>query len=122
MIDPVWWAGEVFSVRSAPLWVRALLAARQALVGILGIDKAGPGVFDIDSVSEHEALISEDDTHLDFRAAVSVSADPRLLQVVTVVRLHGWRGRLYWVPVSLLHGPVTRSMASRAVRKFVASA
>ncbi len=102
--DPVWWASEVFSVRSAPLWVRALLAARQALVGILGIDKAGRGVFDVDSVSEQEALIAEDDTHLDFRDAVSLSADPRLLQVVTVVRLHGWRGRLYWVPVSLYMG------------------
>lgn len=106
-------------MRSAPRWVKALIEIRQALVGVVGIKKADDAVFQVDSVTEHEALISDNDTHLDFRAAVSVSSNPRLLQIVTVVRLHGWRGRLYWMPVSILHGPVTRSMARRAVRRFV---
>lgn len=117
--DPRSWAAEVFSVRSAPVWVRGLLAVRQAAVGVIGIEKGDQRVFDIDEVTSNEALIAHDDTHLDFRAAVGVDVANRLLRVTTAVRLHGWRGRVYWAVVSLLHGPVTRSMAKRAVRRLV---
>ncbi len=116
--SPVWWARQVFSVSSAPPWVTFLLGLRQLLVGLVGINRATEGVFDIAREEGNEALISTDDTHLDFRAAVGIYPDRRLLQVTTVVRLHGWRGRLYFVPVSVLHGPVTRSMVKRAVRNF----
>jgi len=37
--------------------------------------------------------------------------------VTTAVWLHGWRGRLYFAPVSVLHDPITRSMMRRAVRR-----
>ncbi len=117
--SPEWWARQVFSVRSAPAWVTFLLGLRQLLVGLIGINRATEGVFDIAREEGNEALISTDDTHLDFRAAVAIYPERRLLQVTTVVRLHGWRGRLYFLPVSVLHGPVTRSMAKRAVRNFV---
>ena len=63
-----------------------------------------------------EALIAVDDTHLDFRAAVGVDSERSLLRVTTAVRFNGWQGRLYFVPVGLLHGPVTRAMMHRAVR------
>lgn len=116
--DPAWWARQIFSIRSAPFWIRTLLGIRQAVVGLVGINRAQTSVFDIDRVEDGEALISEDDTHLDFRAAVKVDKEARILALTTVVRLHGWRGKLYWSIVSLFHGPVTRSMMGRTARNF----
>lgn len=116
--DARWWASQVFSVSNAPLWVKTLLAVRQRLVKVVGIERAGSGVFDIDRADGNEALISEDATHLDFRAAVGIDAGNRLLSVTTTVRFNNKRGRLYWIPVSILHDPVTRSMARRAVARF----
>lgn len=115
--DAAWWARQVFDVRSAPRWIRWLLGLRQFLVRLIGVARAGTGVFDVDAVRAGEALISEDDQHLDFRAAVGIDTENRLLRVTTAVRLHGRRGRLYWSFVRLLHGPVTRSMMERAVRR-----
>lgn len=121
-VDPRWWAEEIFSVRSAPWWIKGLLALRQAVVGLVGIRRASSDVFDVATVQGEEALIVVDDTHLDFRAAVAIDLDRRLLRVTTTVRLHGWRGRLYFTPVSILHGPVTRSMARAAVARWAAGA
>ena len=115
--DPAWWAQQVFNVRSAPTWVQILLGVRQALVRLIGVEPSDSSVFNVDMVENGEALISADDRHLDFRASVSVDLEARLLYVTTAVRLHGWRGRVYFAPVSLLHAPVTRSMARRAVRR-----
>ncbi len=116
--DPEWWAGMVFNVRSAPRWVQALLGLRQALVGLVGIPRGDASAFDVAGVRGEEALIATDDRHLDFRAAVGIDIDRRLLRITTTVVLHGWRGRLYFAPVSVFHGPVTRSMAKAAVRRF----
>jgi len=40
--------------------------------------------------------------------------------VTTAVRLKGWRGRVYFVPVRLLHDPVTRSMMASAANQLAA--
>lgn len=58
-----------------------------------------------------------DAPHLRFRLGVKVDEAHGLLVATTVVRHHNWRGRLYFVPVGLLHGPVLRSMMHRAVRR-----
>ena len=116
--DPVEWARAIFSVRSAPLLVRALLGLRQLLVPLIGVPPAEAGVFTIDEVVGEEALIAVDDTHLDFRAAVGVDAHRGLVRVTTTVRFNGVRGRLYFVPVGVLHGPVTRAMMKRAARRL----
>ena len=113
--DPGWWAELVFSVRTAPKWVVALLGLRQLLVGLIGVKRADRSVFDITTVEGTEALIHTHDDHLDFAAGVAIDIDHRLLTVTTAVRFNNWRGRVYFIPVSVLHGPVTRSMASRAV-------
>lgn len=119
--DPAWWANRIFSLSSAPGWIRILFGIRQTLVGLVGIKKGEQSVFAVDRVENGEALISANDTHLNFRAAVRVDSNARLLQLTTVVKLHGWRGKLYWSVVSLFHGPVTRSMMARAARNFVQS-
>ncbi len=115
--DPAWWAKQVFNVESAPNWVKLLLGLRQTLVRLIGVSPAQSSVFDVDRVQNEEALIAADDRHLDFRATVAVDPQARLLYVTTAVQLHGWRGRLYFLPVSVLHAPVTRSMAKRAVSR-----
>lgn len=120
--DPAWWAERVFSLRLMPRWISLLLGLRQVLVRLIGVKRAPSSVFDVKAVIGEEALIAADDRHLDFRAGVAIDEAQRLLRVTTVVRFHGWRGRLYFIPVGLLHDPITRAMARRAVREFVRGA
>ncbi len=114
--DPVTWAKSIFSVRSAPLVVRALLGLRQLLVPIIGVNKAESDVFDVSRAVGEEALIAANDDHLDFRVGVGVDAADSLVRVTTAVRFKGWRGRVYFIPVRPLHGPVIRAMMNRAAR------
>lgn len=116
--DPAVWARTIFAVGSAPWWVRAAFVVRQALAPLIGVGRGELGVFDVTRVQGEEALIAVDDTHLDFRCAVGVDAAARLVRVTTVVRLHGWRGRVYFAPVGLVHGPVVASMLRRAARRL----
>ncbi|GAA3219023.1 DUF2867 domain-containing protein [Oerskovia jenensis] len=116
--DPATWARAIFDVRSTPLWVRVALGLRQVLVPLIGVRPADRDVFDVSRVEGEEALIVADDTHLDFRCAVGVDGAARLVRVTTVVRLHGWRGRAYFVPVRLAHGPVLRAMLRGAARRL----
>ena len=117
-VDPETWARAIFAVSSAPMWVRWLLGLRQLLVPLIGVRRAGSGVFDVDRVSGEEALISEDDRHLDFRVAVGIDVTARLVRVTTAIRLHGWRGRLYFAPVRVIHGPIVQAMVSRAITRL----
>jgi hypothetical protein len=115
---PEVWAHEIFDVRSVPRWVGLLFLVRQVVVRLVGIPRGDRSAFDIDRVSGGEALIAHDDRHLDFRCGVAYDPSTRLLRITTTVRLKGWRGRLYFAPVSVLHDPVTRSMAKAAVRRI----
>lgn len=116
--DPAVWTRAIFSGRSAPPWVVALMGLRQAAVGAIGVGKAPSTVFDVREVAGEEALVGFDDRHLDFRAAVGVDATARLVRVTTTVRLHGWRGRVYFAPVRVLHPIVVRSMTRSAARRL----
>jgi hypothetical protein len=117
--DPALWARRLFSLRTMPRWVLAALAARQLLVPLLGIRPAPDDVFAIREHDEDEVLMAADDRHLDFRCAVAVDRAARLLRVTTTVRLHGWRGRAYFLPVRVLHPLVVRAMI-RAAGKSLA--
>ena len=117
-VDLAVWAEEIFRVRSAPLWVKTLLAARQAVVALIGIRRAQSDIFTVREVRGEEALIVAEDRHLDFAVGVGVDPNRMLLRLTTAVQLHGWRGRLYFLPVRILHDPVTRAMIRRAVRNL----
>ncbi|WP_336706604.1 DUF2867 domain-containing protein [Oerskovia sp. USHLN155] len=119
--DPAAWARAIFDVRSTSLWVRAAFVLRQALVPLIGVSRGDQSVFDVSRVEGEEALIVADDTHLDFRCAVGVDGAARLVRVTTVVRLHGWKGRAYFLPVRLAHGPVLTAMLRRAARRMGSS-
>lgn len=116
--DPRVWAETLFSPQSMPAWVTALMGLRQALVGLVGINRAPQGVFAVSDVRGEEALISADDKHLDFRCGVAFDAGARLLRVTTTVRLKGWRGRLYFAPVRVLHPLVVHAMIVRAAGRL----
>ncbi|RAX46847.1 DUF2867 domain-containing protein [Arthrobacter sp. AQ5-06] len=116
--DAQLWAETLFSLASMPGWVRALMGLRQAAVGLIGIHRAPVNIFAVAEVRGEEALISADDSHLDFRCGVAFDADARLLRVTTAVRLKGWRGRLYFAPVRLLHPLVVHAMMARAIRQL----
>ncbi|WP_432510556.1 DUF2867 domain-containing protein [Kineococcus sp. SYSU DK001] len=111
--DPALWARTMFSPDGAPRWVAAALRARQALVPLLGIERAPHAAFTVSRVVGEEALIAVDDTHLDFRCAVGVDRERELVRCTTAVRLKNRRGRVYFAPVALAHGPVVEAMLRR---------
>ncbi|MEO8262407.1 MAG: DUF2867 domain-containing protein [Pseudolysinimonas sp.] len=117
-MDPAAWARRIFSSSDMPFWVAAALGIRQALVPLLGVNRAPRDTFHIREHGDDEVLIAYDDRHLDFRCGVAVDEDARLLRVTTTVRLHGIRGRLYFVPVRLAHPIVLRAMVRAAARSW----
>ena len=55
-----------------------------------------------------------------FRVGVGVDAQGGLVRVTTVVRLKGWRGRLYFLPVRLLHSMVVHALLRAACQRLAA--
>ena len=118
--DPREWAETMFSRAAMPKLVQGLFGVRMLFAGMLGLRPAPSRVFEVREVRGEEALMAFDDDHLDFRCAVGVDAEARIVRVTTVVRLRGWRGRLYFAPVSLLH-PVILRLMLRATRRALSS-
>lgn len=114
------WVRAIFDPRSLPVWVKALFGLRAVLVPFIGLnqsrERAG-SPFEVRDVVDGEALVAHDESHLLFRLGVAVDDEAGLLRATTVVVHHNWRGRLYFVPVGVLHGPVLRSMMIRAVNR-----
>lgn len=115
--DPETWARTLFSTAASPVWVRIAFGLRQLLVQLIGVRPGDPATaFAVRRVVGEEALLAASDRHLDFACGVGVDAGRRLVRVTTVVRLHGWRGRVYFAPVKLVHPAVVRGMLRRAAR------
>jgi hypothetical protein len=100
-----------------PVVVRVLMGLRQALVPLLGLQPSPADTFAVSAAVGQEVLISTDERHLDFRCAVGVDPAARLLRLTTAVRLHGWRGRLYFGVVRLVHPEIQRAMVLSAIRR-----
>ena len=116
--DPTRWAEEIFSLSAAPLPVKLMMSVRQVVAPLLGIPTGSQSVFSVDEVNGEEALIAADDVHLDFRVGVGVDVVRGLVRVTTVVRLKGWRGRLYFLPVRLLHSVVVHALLRAAAERL----
>jgi hypothetical protein len=112
--DPQTWADAFF--HSPPPWVGALLLARERLVGLVGIERAGGGAFDPVDRVDNEVLLGIDQPHLGFRA--SVLREPDRVVLSTVVQLHNRRGRLYFALVKRVHPAVVRAGLDRAARRL----
>ncbi|MGW7821961.1 DUF2867 domain-containing protein [Streptomyces puniciscabiei] len=67
-----------------------------------------------------EVLLGEDAGHLDFRASIHV--DDGQVTLSTIVRIHNWRGRLYWAAVERVHPFMARTMLRRIHRRLALTA
>jgi hypothetical protein len=112
--DPVEWASAIFD--SPPRWVRALLAARQALVGLMGIERGDRSTFAVRDRTATEVVVGADARHLDFRGVVAL--EPTRVVVTTVVRQHNRRGRAYFLVVRRIHPAVVKAMLTRAATRL----
>lgn len=108
-----------------PEWVNGLLWLRNRLVAPLGL-KTGAGLpptpphpevgdyvsfFRLDELSPNEAILGEDDRHLDFRVSVLKTAGPEPLAALsTWVHPHNLGGRLYLCAVMPFHKLIIRRM------------
>ncbi|MFF2570731.1 DUF2867 domain-containing protein [Streptomyces sp. NPDC058084] len=70
--------------------------------------------------AEHELMLGEDASHLDYRASLLV--DEEAVTLVSAVRLHNTRGRLYFALVRPLHPYAARLMLWRAHRRVAYAA
>jgi hypothetical protein len=116
-VDPAAWARRVFDRSSVPGWVRASLGLRQLLIPLLGVPRTDPSAIAFREQGD-EVLFAIDERHLDVRCAIAVDEQMRLLRVTTTVRFHGTRGRVYFLPVRVLHPLVVRAMIRSASRWF----
>lgn len=112
-----------------PGWADALMAMRDGVVGRLGLKTSSSvaaasasraGIFPVLSERPDEVVLGLDDRHLDFRIWVSVQAgeggsDVRLS---TLIRLHGWPGRVYLAAVMPFHKLLSRHMLRRALKSL----
>jgi 2-polyprenyl-6-methoxyphenol hydroxylase-like FAD-dependent oxidoreductase len=108
--DPQVWSDAIF--HHAPRWVRELLAVRQAIVALVGIDRGRPNTFDTLTRTDHEVLLGTDERDLSFRASVLTQVDQVTLS--TVVQVHNRRGRAYSALVRVFHPIIVRAVLARA--------
>jgi hypothetical protein len=108
--DPQVWSEAVFG--RPPQWVRVLLGLREELVGLVGIERGTSEAFSTRAGSGAEVLLGTDASHLDFRCSVLVADGA--VTLTTVARCHNLRGRLYLLPVRVLHAHVLRAMLAHA--------
>jgi hypothetical protein len=90
------------------------LGVREALVGLVRIERGGASSFDTVRKRADEVLLGTDARHLGFRASVLVEHDRVVLS--TVVQVHNDRGRSYSALVRRVHPLVVRAMLARAAR------
>jgi hypothetical protein len=115
-------------------WARSLMHVRDRIVTTFGVKTSGQieaqaraagaeriGFFPVQSRSEQELILGEDDKHLNFR--VSVLLRPRVdasgdeLIVTTVVHCHNALGRTYLLLISPFHRLIVRSNLHRAAQR-----
>ena len=122
-------AGRTLDARQAaermmahpPRWVRRLIAVRNALVAPFGLKTSGAsgsatvdaiGIFPVRSETPDRLVAGFDDSHLDFRVVVDVSAsdDRQQVTATTLVRTNNWLGRTYLAVILPFHRQVVRAM------------
>lgn len=77
------------------------------------------GPFTVQSISEQELIVGDDDRHLNFRisALKSERAGQIFLTISTVVEIHNKLGRLYMFVVKPFHRFIAPFMVPRAMNR-----
>lgn len=112
-----------------PAPVQKLLAVRNALVRPLGLKITGDSGFeqwlataetnqwyDEEGNLIEETVISSDDRHLAFHVAIKVTG--RQVMAITVVHLHNWLGRAYFMVIKPFHEPIVRKTLIHVLTKL----
>ncbi|WKA28641.1 DUF2867 domain-containing protein [Bradyrhizobium roseum] len=97
-----------------PRWAEALLSLRNLLVTPLGLKTSGAspgamrdmiGIFPVVSETPERLVAGFNDSHLDFRIVVDVTAPGGVRQVTatTLVKTHNWLGRTYLATIMPFH-------------------
>lgn len=105
----------------SPRWVETLLVLRNALVAPFGLKTSGAGysattdaigIFPVLSETPDRLVAGFDDSHLDFRVIVDVSAcgDGQQVTATTLVRTNNWLGRIYLAVILPFHRRVVRAL------------
>ena len=106
----------------SPRWVETLISLRNALVAPFGLKTSGAGekaargligIFPVLSETPDRLVAGFNDSHLDFRVVVDVTASGQEGQQVTattLVRTHNWLGRAYLAIIMPFHRLVVRSL------------
>ena len=125
-------------LNSVPGWVKALIWIRDRAAKLVRLKTAGDrgisaaarrpsfepgtvaGPWHVYGRSETEILLGEDDRHLDFRLSILRQGpdDHPAAVASTVVRFHGWFGRLYFLPVGPLHRLIMPAVLRELARRL----
>jgi hypothetical protein len=121
--------------RSTPWWVKALMAARNCVVSVIGLKtsdftdaenenidlQTGSSIrgFHVFDRTESEILLGLDDSHLDFRLSLLLEAqgEERRVVVATIVRFNNWVGRAYFIPVKPGHKIIVKALLRQAIKE-----
>ncbi len=123
------WEAIAAFFQSSPRWIDQLFILRNKLVKMIGlksdmadITKINPpytvgqrfGFFHLYHISDNEAVLGEDDKHLDFRLSFYLQQkDKSELAVSTVVKLNNRIGRVYFFVVKRIHRLIVPVMVKR---------
>jgi hypothetical protein len=97
-----------------PRWAEVLVSLRNLLVAPLGLKTSGAspgvprdmiGIFPVVSETSDRLIAGFNDSHLDFRVVVDVTAPGSVRQVTltTLVKTHNWLGRTYLAIITPFH-------------------
>ncbi|WP_315806851.1 MULTISPECIES: DUF2867 domain-containing protein [unclassified Bradyrhizobium] len=111
----------------SPRWVEALLALRNLLVAPFGLKTSGAGdsgrlgligMFPVISETPEQLVAGFDDSHLDFRVVIDVTAASggRQVTATTLVRTHNLLGRCYLAVITPFHRLVVKAMLGQIAR------
>jgi hypothetical protein len=113
-------AAEKMFARRRP-WIEALLRLRNLLVAPFGLKKSGEGdrtshgmvgMFPVLSETPERLVAGFNDSHLDFRVVIDVTArgNGQEVTTTTLVRTHNWLGRTYLAVIMPFHRLVVAAM------------
>ncbi len=125
---------------SSPKWIEKLFALRNVIVKVLGLKVSeqndrkhqrklfkvekgnGLGLFKVFDKSDNEALLGEDDKHLDFRVLfhlINKGDNHYVFTLTTPVRFHNAFGRLYFTIIKPFHQFIVPTMMNSIVKKVI---
>jgi hypothetical protein len=109
---------RALTTAGTPAWVSALMAVRNRVAQVLGLDTVG-GSSDASPFTQltrdgDTLVVGADDKHLDFRGVLRVAGDD--LQLATVVQQHNATGRAYFAVVKPFHRRIVPALLRRAAR------